>query len=203
LPWRRTRDPWLTLIAPVLLRKTTGKQVAAVYEEFAKRYSSPAALARAPASEVADLIGALGLSKRATQMKKLASEIVEVHGGSVPATLEQLEQLPLVGRYAASEVLSVAYGRDEPAMDRNMIRILQRVFSAKSYRKRPHTDKKMWDFARSAVPEGRSREYNYAIMDFAHSVCRARQPLCETCLMNDICDYGAARGRPEGERRLD
>jgi A/G-specific adenine glycosylase len=108
--------------------------------------------------------------------------------------MRELLELPLVGRYAASEVLSVAYGRDEPAMDRNMIRVLQRVYSAKSLKKRPHTDDAMWGFAKEAVPKGRSREYNYAVMDFAHSVCKARRPLCGTCTMKDICEY--ARSRP-------
>jgi A/G-specific adenine glycosylase len=190
LPWRKTRDPWLTLLAAALLRKTTGEQVAAVYSDVAKKYGTPKEMAAARASDISKLIHPLGLASRAPSLKRLASEIVSRHSGRVPSAMSDLLELPLVGRYAASEVLSVAYRRGEPALDRNMIRIIQRVFSAKSAKKRAHADEMMWEFAKKLVPDGRPREYNYAIMDFAHLVCKARRPLCRACLMRDICDYG-------------
>jgi A/G-specific adenine glycosylase len=190
LPWRQTRDPWLTLLAPVLLRKTTGQQVALVYTDFVSSYPNPEALGRATEAEVEAIIHPLGIEHhRATGMIALAKDIVKNHSGSVPSELDELKNLPLIGDYSAREVLCAAFGQDEAMMDRNMIRIMQRVFSLSSSKKRPHTDPRMWELANSILPKGRAREYNYAIMDFAHSVCKASNPLCPMCPMNDICDY--------------
>jgi A/G-specific adenine glycosylase len=191
IPWRKTRDAWPTLLASVLLRKTARGQVEKVYRSFAARFPNPEALARSSPIEVEHALQPLGMEhRRAEGLVNLGKQLVDSFKGSVPSTARELEDLPMVGPYTAREVLCIAFGQDEPMLDRNMIRIIQRVFSFKSTKRRPHTDPELWAQAKELIPEGRGREFNYAIMDFAHDVCKARQPLCRACLMRDICDYG-------------
>jgi A/G-specific adenine glycosylase len=80
-----------------------------------------------------------------------------------------------------------------------MIRILERVFGVKSLKKRPHTDKALWRFAKTIVPAepGQARKFNYGVLDFARKICTARSPKCPACPLRDICFfYAAGRSNP-------
>ncbi|MHA1632760.1 MAG: A/G-specific adenine glycosylase [Candidatus Freyarchaeota archaeon] len=190
LPWRNTSDPWAILVAAFLLRKTTTKQVVKVYEHFLRRYPSPEALLRSSEDEVKDLIRPLGIEhQRAKDIISVARIIVEKFGGEAPRSKDKLKLLPGVGNYIASEVLLCAYGQPEPLLDRNMIRVIERVFGVKSKKKRSHTDNFMWSFARKLVPKdpASGKKFNYGVLDFARNVCTARNPRCGSCFIKDIC----------------
>ncbi|MGC9050239.1 A/G-specific adenine glycosylase [Pyrobaculum sp.] len=196
LPWRSPRDGWATLVAAVMLRKTTAKQALRVYTEFLERFPTPHALVSAGEDEVKKIIEPLGMEHvRSRLFIELARELVARYGGRVPCDREALMGLPGVGPYIASEVLLVSCGSPEPLLDRNMIRVLERVFGIKSARKRPHTDPEMWKFARSLVPKDPeiAREFNYGVLDLARRVCRAASPKCGVCPLADICRYASRR----------
>lgn len=124
-------------------------------------------------------------------MKRLAEAIVHDHGGNVPDEKEQLMSLPLVGEYTANAVLCFAFGEELPLVDTNVIRIVSRVFSLSSKKKRPHTDAGLWKFVEEIIPNGKAREFNLAILDFGDSLCLATSPKCSICPMLNICDYGS------------
>ncbi len=197
LPWRRTRDPWQTLLACMLLRKTTSKQVAKVFPGIVARFPKPEALAQAPEDEIKRLIAPLGMEhKRAKLLKELAQQIVERFGGAIPSKLEELKSLPGVGDYSAREVLCVAFSKPEPMLDRNMLRIISRVFGLKLRERRPHEDKSVWEFAKSLVPQDAdlAREFNYGVLDLANKVCTVRNPKCGECLVRHLCYYASSTG---------
>ena len=197
LPWRSARSGWEVLVASFLLRKTTTKQVAEVYEEFIQRYPGPQAMLKASEEEVRELIKPLGIEhQRSKHLTALAREIVRRFGGQVPCDKESLKELPGVGDYIASEVLLVACNQPEPLLDRNMIRVLERVLGVKSSKKRPHTDKALWRFAKTIVPAepGQARKFNYGVLDFARKICTARSPKCPACPLRDICFFYAGGG---------
>ncbi|MEM0345796.1 MAG: hypothetical protein QW189_07770 [Thermofilaceae archaeon] len=190
LPWRSSSDPWLVLIAAFLLRKTTTKQVVAVYRRFIERYPSPSELSKADAGSVEDLIRPLGIERqRAKHLVELANYIVENFGGTVPCSREKLKKLPGVGDYTASEVLLVACSQPEPLLDRNMVRVLERVLCAKSSKPRPHTDPHLWKIAREIVPSDiqEARAFNFGVLDLARKICKAGKPKCLACPLSDIC----------------
>jgi len=192
LPWRNTSDPWAVLVAAFLLRKTTVDQVLKVYSEFLKRYPNPEALLQASEDEIKKLIRSLGIEHQRTKhLRKVAKAIVEEFHGRIPCDKEALKRLPGIGEYIASEVLLTAYGRPEPLLDRNMIRVLERVFGVKSSRKRPHTDPKMWRIAKLLVPKDPelAKKFNFGVLDFARQVCSVRRPKCNTCILMDICKH--------------
>ncbi len=107
-PWRETSDPFRILVAEVLLQRSRGKTVAAVYEELFRRWPDAHALSRARTPSIASVIRPLGLVKRAETLRSLAAEVVRL--GGVPDTLDGLLALPGVGRYAASATLAVGFG---------------------------------------------------------------------------------------------
>lgn len=192
LPWRRTASAWEILVAAFLLRKTTTRQVVRVYEEFIKKYPSPKDLLAAGEDEVRAIIRPLGIEhQRARHLISLARKIEDEFKGIIPCHKEKLKKLPGVGDYIASEVLLGACRKPEPLLDRNMIRVVERVLGVKSARKRPHTDPKLWSYAKMLLPKDPdlAREFSYGVLDFARKICSARSPKCHECPMRDICTY--------------
>jgi len=199
LPWRNVDDPWFVLVAAFLLRKTTTKQVVKVYEEFTRRFPTPHALLSASEDEVRELIRPLGIEhQRSRHLMELARRIEVEFEGRVPCSEDQLRKLPGVGKYTANEVLLVGCGKPAPLLDRNMIRVIERVFGIKSLKKRPHEDDAMWAFARMLVPEDpeEARAFNYGVLDFARKICKARSPRCRDCFLTDLCKYHADSKKP-------
>jgi A/G-specific adenine glycosylase len=194
LPWRRTRDGWAVLVAAFFLKKTTTEQVVRVYEEFMCRFPSPQALLSASEDEVKAVIRPLGIEHQRTRhLVELARVLVQRFGGRVPCDRRSLDELPGVGDYIASEVLLRACGKPEPLLDRNMIRVLERVFGVRSARKRPHTDPAMWSFARMLVPRDpeEAEKFGFGVLDLARKVCTAENPRCEVCPLRNLCAWFA------------
>src|SRR5216684_2226008 len=84
-PWRtHIGDPYPILVAELMLRKTTARQVAEVYPRFIAVYPSPERLARAHIDRLRRMLHPLGLSTRATLLKALGKSLVADHAGRVP-----------------------------------------------------------------------------------------------------------------------
>jgi len=187
-PWRRTQRPYEILIAEMLLRKTTAKQVENIYERFLKKYPNPLALSKARESALSKLLRPLGMEhRRAVIFIKFAKAVLKDHRGKIPSELKDLLKLPGVGMYAANAVLSFTYKQNVPIVDTNFIRVVERIFNLRSSKSRARNDKVIWDFARTLIPNGKSREFNLAVLDFAASICRSRSPSCDACQFSGIC----------------
>lgn len=189
LPWRKTTDPWRILLAEVLLRKTTSTQAAAVYRQLADY--SPNDIASCDMEVLADILKTLGIHYvRAKQLREIAQAVIDTNG-EVLKSDELLRRLPGIGRYISNSVRCCAYGEVAPAMDTNLIRIMNRVFGWKSQRKRPCEDRQLWNLAEKLVPTKNPREFNWGMLDFASAVCTHLKPKCNICSVSDICSYFA------------
>ena len=188
-PWRRTSDQYKILISEILLQKTRAENVVAVFNRFVATYPNAEKLSTASFSELKNEIALLGLqTQRATKLQKLAGILVEKYNGTVPNTKKELLELPGIGIYAANAVLCFAFGYDVPLLDTNIGRIIERVFSVKvagEARKKSN----VWDLIAEFVPEGKSREYNYSLLDFGALICTAKNPRHNLCPLTEICDY--------------
>lgn len=191
--WRKTSDPYKILISEILLQKTDSAKVEKVYPRFVQRFPTVEKLAEADVNEIGDLIKNVGLSYRALRFKKISHQIVRKFKGAVPEDMKGLLSLYGVGDYIGSAVLCFAYKNRVPIVDTNVIRIFERVFGLKSLKSRPRMDKDVWKFAEEVMPDENYVSYNYALLDFASEVCRAKNPLCETCPLSDICFYYIGR----------
>ncbi len=189
-PWRHTEDPYEILIAEMLLRKTTARQVEKIYNDFLAKYPDPRTLAEADVNELKDILRPLGMEhKRAELFRKFGSVVKRIYNGEIPCKLQDLLKLPGVGMYAANAVLSFAHSKDAPLLDTNFIRVIQRIFGIKSEKSRARDDGKLWEFAQKLIPPGMSKTFNLAVLDFAALVCRAKKPKCDVCPMKNICNY--------------
>lgn len=188
--WRETRNPYCILLSEVLLQKTNAQKVQDVYDKIVSRYPTLEELAKSRAEELTEMLMPLGLQqKRSSRLRSIAGILVEESNGEVPRGRDELLALPGVGDYVANAVLCLAYGEELPLLDTNIIRILQRVFNMRSLKSRPRTDSTLWAAAREMIPEGKAREFNLGMLDFAAQVCTARNPKCSECTVSDLCQF--------------
>src|SRR5690606_9473292 len=129
MPWRRTDDPYRIWLSEIMLQQTRVEQAWPYYERFTEAFPTVEALARAPLDDVLLLWEGLGYYSRARNLHRAARRIVDVFGGIVPDTHDDILSLPGVGPYTAAAVLSIAYARPHAVLDGNVIRVLTRVFA--------------------------------------------------------------------------
>jgi len=187
LPWRKTRDPWQILLAEVLLRKTTVRQVIVLYRGLSQL--SVSQISHMSGSELEGLLQPLGMYRVRAHQLRLIAESVALADPEMLRSREFLFSLPGIGKYIVNSVACFAFAEPKPALDTNMIRVIQRVFGIRSRRSRPREDEQLWNVAESLVPQDRCREFNWGVLDFASAVCRARKPICSDCPLRKICDF--------------
>lgn len=184
-PWRSEPDPFRVLVAEILLQRSRGKTVAPVYEELFRRWPEPTDLAEADEADIREVITPLGLVSRAARLRALGRWVSE-NGGKIPQR-SQLELLPGVGRYAANATVAVAFGKRVPVVDGVSARVYRRYFGL-DYRKDPVADHALWRLVEEVTPSRRSvREWNWAVLDLAATVCTPQRPRCDLCPLNASC----------------
>jgi A/G-specific adenine glycosylase len=193
-PWRHTQNPYEILVAELLVQRTRASQVEPVYQNFLQRWPDIRSLAHARERDLKSVIRTLGLAYRVTRIRRLAAQIMRLFGGTIPETLPELERLygSGFGDYMSHAILSFAFSRDVPVVDKNVERILKRVFSL-SARADAHRDPNLWAFAGNLVPAGKSREYNWSLLDFGALACTPRNPQCSACTLLELCEFGKER----------
>ena len=156
-----------------------------MYDAVLAKYPTVQAMARAPLEDVKSLTDPLGYKVRGGWLHASAIAVAEARGGYFPQTLDELLQLPGVGRYTAGALMSFAYRRDAPILDTNVARVLRRYFGIPTPA-RART-RQLWDIAAAVIPRGKGYLINQALMDLGAMVCRARNPRCGACPLGRGC----------------
>ncbi|MBN1858229.1 A/G-specific adenine glycosylase [Candidatus Bipolaricaulota bacterium] len=194
LPWRRTRDPYAILVSEIMLQQTRVDTVGRYYQRFLEQFPTVDALASAPLDQVLKAWEGLGYYRRAHALHAAAIHLVEQHEGRVPSSANALRRLPGVGPYTAAAVASIAFGRDEPVLDGNVVRVLTRLFAIPGDINRPETRRRLQSTAAALLPAGRAGDFNQSLMDLGSQVCVPRKPACASCPLSGLCSaYGQRR----------
>ncbi len=190
--WRERREPFVVLIAEILLKKTSANVVNQFLPRFLEHYSDVHALNNATLEELQKVLAPLGLSaQRGKQLKSLAQALVQSHGGIIPSEQDKLLQLPGVGEYTAGAVLSFAYRRPEAIVDTNVARIIIRFYGIERSRCEARRSPEVWEHAwrlASQYSEG-SHRINWALLDLGALICRPERPKCDECPLNCDCAF--------------
>jgi len=187
LPWRRTKDPYAILVSEVMLQQTQVATVVPYYERFLARFPNVEALATATQDEVLKAWEGLGYYARARDLRRAAQDLVEEHGGTIPSSVQDLLKLPGVGRNTAAAVASIAFGRDEPVLDSNVVRVLCRLFAIDGDPAKAAAKRALRELAEALVPAGQAGRSNEALMDLGAAVCTPRDPQCPSCPLRRRC----------------
>ena len=192
LPWRvEPRDPYRVWVSEIMLQQTQVITVIPYFRRFTERFPTVQALAAAPLDDVLKLWEGLGYYARARNLYRAARKVVAEFEGRLPDTVEQLSQLPGIGRYTLGAISSIAFGRDAPVVDGNVKRVLCRVYALRGDARRPAVQKKLWALAEANLPKGKAGRWNEAMMELGATVCTPRSPHCDECPLAGDCQARA------------
>ncbi len=188
------RDPFTLLVAVVLSAQTTDKLVNEVTPALFARAPTPEAMAALPVEEIQGLIRRIGLTAtKAKNLKRLSELLVEKHGGQVPRTMAELEDLPGVGHKTASVVMSQAFGLPAFAVDTHIHRLAAR-WGLSSGRNVEQTERDL----KRLFPEETWGKVHLQIIYFGRKYCPALYHDLDGC---PICSWAASKKRKEEERK--
>jgi endonuclease-3 len=188
------RDPFTLLVAVVLSAQTTDKLVNEVTPALFARAGTPEKMAALPVEEIRNLIRRIGLTDtKAKNLKRLSEILVEKHGGQVPRTMAELEELPGVGHKTASVVMSQAFGMPAFAVDTHIHRLAAR-WGLSSGRNVEQTERDL----KRLFPEETWGKVHLQIIYFGRQHCPALYHDLDAC---PICAWAASKKRKEEERK--
>ena len=173
-----------------MLQQTQAGRVEPAYRQFLARFPTIEALAAAPTAAVVEQWRGLGYNRRALNLQRTARAVVKVHGGQIPASLEQLLALPGVGPYTARALLGFAFEQPVAAVDVNAARVIQRALAAENVSARARQD--LADALVAADPWPVAQ----ALIELGARHCTASRPSCSDCPVLDSCAWQLA-GVPE------
>jgi A/G-specific adenine glycosylase len=186
--WRFETDPWLSLVAELLLQRTRASQVEPVFLRFKRRYPTAESLVKAGGAANKKLTARLGLHQRGSFLIAAARRVVDL-GGSMPPDLETLGNLKGVGMYTKAAWLSLHRGKRAAIVDSNVARWLSRM-TGQPYNRDPRGVFWIQSLADRITPQRAFCEYNYAVLDFTMSVCVPKIPQCDICPIRSDCSFG-------------
>lgn len=204
LPWRGSRDPYTVWLSEIMLQQTQVATVIPYFERFMARFPTVHDLAAAPLDDVLKLWEGLGYYTRARNLHRAAQIVTHDLGGRFPASVEELQTLPGIGRYTAGAIASFAFGQDAALLDGNVIRVFARVFDIADDIRQTATSTRMWGLAEQLVPRGRAAAWNEALMEVGRRVCTPKAPDCAACPIATHCaayQNGVQHQRPVRSRK--
>jgi adenine-specific DNA glycosylase len=123
LAWRETRDPYRILVSEFMLQQTQVERVEDKYPQFLGAFPGFAALAGANLKDVLACWQGLGYNRRAKSLLETARAVVELHGGELPSSREELLALPGVGEATAGALMAFAFNRPVVFVETNIRRV--------------------------------------------------------------------------------
>jgi endonuclease-3 len=177
-------SPFQLLVATVLSAQTTDVAVNKVTPALFARWPSAKELAVADLEEVQSAIGTIGMFRqKAKNIIGLAQKLVQFHAGAVPSRLEDLVELPGVGRKTANVVLGVAFGTPEGVVvDTHVQRLSQRLGLTKGQEPLEIERDLMATFPRSEWDR-----ISHTLIFHGRRCCTAKQPACAACPVQNLC----------------
>ena len=178
-------NPFTLLVAVVLSAQATDAGVNKATPALFKAADTPQKMAALGEAKLRNLIKTIGLYRtKAKNLIGLSKKLVAEHGGQVPRTREELEALPGVGRKTANVVLNIAFGEPTIAVDTHIFRVGNRTGLATG--KDPfEVEQKLMQ----AVPNKYKLHAHHWLILHGRYVCVARRPLCEKCIIADLCRW--------------
>ncbi|MEN8759672.1 MAG: endonuclease III [Desulfobacterales bacterium] len=184
-PQLHFRNPFELLIATILSSQCTDQQVNRVTPKLFHQLKSPQDFARASLEEIEALIRSTGFYRnKAKNIKACCRVLLETHGGRVPDRLDELVDLPGVGRKTANVVLGAAFERPGIVVDTHVKRVSWRL----GFTENSDPVKIEFDLM-DIIPRKEWSDFSLRLIFFGRQTCTARKPKCPVCLLDPLCPY--------------
>lgn len=175
--------PYELLIATRLSAQCTDARVNIVTKDLFMRFPTLQAFADAEIADVEEIVKPCGLfHTKAKSIVELARVLIEKYQGELPKTLEELIELPGIGRKTANLIMGDIYGKPAVVTDTHCIRICKRFGLTNNTE--PYKVEK--DLVKILPPE-KSNAFCHRLVLFGRETCTARSPKCQACPLADLC----------------
>jgi endonuclease-3 len=178
-------NPYTLLVAVVLSAQATDAGVNKATKPLFAVVDTPQKMVALGEAKLRDYIKTIGLyNTKAKNVIALSQKLIDQHNAEVPAARAVLETLPGVGRKTANVVLNMAFGEETFAVDTHVFRVGNRTGMAPG--KTPlEVELKL----EKIVPTPYRVHAHHWLILHGRYVCKAQRPLCETCVINDLCRW--------------
>jgi endonuclease III len=179
------KTPYELLVAVVLSAQATDRSVNLATRRLYPVANTPAAMVALGVEGLTPYINSIGLWRnKARNVVALSQQLLDRHAGAVPATRDELEALPGVGRKSANVVLNVAFGQPTIAVDTHIFRVANRTGLA------PGKDVAAVERGLDKfVPDEFKLNAHHWLVLHGRYTCLARSPKCGMCIIVDLCEY--------------
>jgi len=188
LPWQHNPTPYRVWISEIMLQQTQVNTVIPYYLKFMDVFPTLKALSFATDEQVMTLWSGLGYYSRARNLHKTALAVsTNTNNPSLPDTLDELMDLPGIGRSTAGAILSLSMNKKAAILDGNVKRVLARHFQVSGWPGDSAVLKELWQYAEILTPEKSVNQFNQAMMDIGATLCTRTKPSCSGCPLMDSC----------------
>ena len=182
------RNPYELLVAVMLSAQCTDKRVNMVTPALFSAYPTAEAMAEASAEDIFGYIRSVSYpNSKAQHLAGMARMLMERFGGQVPDTVEQLTQLPGVGRKTANVVCAVIWQQPTMAVDTHIFRVSERIGLTTGSKNPLQTEKVLT----AHIPATVIPKAHHWLLLHGRYVCTARKPHCTTCGLRPLCRYAS------------
>jgi endonuclease-3 len=179
------KSPFTLLVAVVLSAQATDTGVNKATPALFAAADTPEKMAALGVAKLRRFIRTIGLfNSKAKHIVALSKILRDRYGGRVPHDREALESLPGVGRKTANIILNIAFGESTVAVDTHVFRVANRTGLAKG-----KTPRAVEDGLERAIPSKWKRHAHHWLILHGRYVCKARNPGCPCCPINDLCEF--------------
>ena len=192
-----------------MLQQTQVITVIPYYHEWLRRFPDFVSLARASQNEVLHAWQGLGYYTRARNLHATAKAVVDRHRGHFPRSIDEMQELPGIGKYTAHAVSSFAFNQSVPIIEANTGRVLARLFDFQISIDSSLGRQALWQYAASVLPKSDAAAFNSGLIDLGALICVAGKPKCDMCPVQAfICAKNPAglptrNSRPKTKRLIE
>lgn len=173
------------LVAVILSAQCTDKRINQVTPELFRRFPDAWSMAQVEADEVYEYVKSVSYpNAKARHLVDMARVLVEKHQGDVPADMNELLDLPGVGRKTANVIQAVAFGQSTMAVDTHVYRVSHRLGLVS---KRDNTPYKVEQALLRNIPAEDVPRAHHWLLLHGRYVCTSRVPHCSKCPLESIC----------------
>jgi endonuclease-3 len=173
------------LVSTILSAQCTDERVNIVTKELYKEYNTPQTMITLSEEELGEKIKSCGFyNNKSKNILGATKRILEKHKGEVPSTMEELIELPGVGRKTANVVLSNAFGVPAIAVDTHVFRVSNRIGLAAAKNVEDVEEQLMKN-----IPREMWSDAHHYIIWHGRKICKARKPNCEVCPIAPHCEF--------------
>jgi endonuclease III len=185
-------NPFELLVAVILSAQCTDKRVNMTTPAIFEKYPDPSSMAKATFDELFPLIKSISYPNNKTKhLIGMSNMLLEKFGGQVPMTVDELVQLPGVGRKTANVITSVVDRQPNMAVDTHVFRVSARLGLTWRATTPFAAEKQLVAF----IPEHLVHISHHWLILHGRYICTARQPKCESCGLSGLCNFFKASNR--------